>query len=301
MEPWFTRTLNSGWGAGTTIPGRPGWFQTQLAFVTPGYFRAMGIPLRRGREFSPHDGPDAPRVILVNEALVRLCFPNEDPIGRTTDRGVIIGVVGDVRQAALSIPATPEIYYPVAQNFGQTRSHGSTLAVRSTGPPEALAAALRGAVHEVIPDQAVFRIATMQQVIEESLARPRSNTWLLGLFAAMGTLLAIAGIYGVIAYLVALRTREFGIRMALGADTRRVVQLVMKRGAALVLLGLALGISGAIAFTRGLQSALYGVAATDLVTFATIAAVLGAVAMGACLVPARRAARVDPATALRNE
>src|SRR6516225_8444042 len=122
----------------------------------------------------------------------------------------------------------------------------------------------------------------MQNVIEESLAKPRSYTWLVGLFAAMGTLLAIAGIYGVIAYLVALRTREFDIRMALGADTRRVVQLVMKRGAALVLLGLALGISGAIAFTRGLQSALYGVAATDLVTFATIAAVLGAVAMGAC-------------------
>jgi putative ABC transport system permease protein len=292
---------NSGWGAGTTIPGRSGWFQTQLAFVTPGYFRAMGIPLRRGREFSPHDGPEARRVILVNEALVRQCFPNEDPIGRTTDRGVIIGVVGDVRQAALSDPAEPEIYYTVAQNFAQIRSHGSTLVVRSSGPPEALVGALRAAVREVIPGQAVFRIATLQRVIEESLAKPRSYAWLVGLFAAMGTLLAIAGIYGVIAYLVALRTREFGIRMALGADTRRVVRLVVERGAVLVALGLALGISSAAAVTRVLRGVLYGVAATDLVTFGTMALVLALVALAACLVPARRAALVDPAVALRWE
>jgi predicted permease len=292
---------NSGGGAGTTIAGRSGWFQTQLAFVTPGYFRAMGIPLRRGREFSPHDGPEAPRVILVNEALVRQCFPNEDPIGRTTDRGVIIGVVGDVRQAALSDPAEPEIYYTVAQNFAQIRSHGSTLVVRSSGPPEALVGALRAAVREVIPGQAVFRIATLQRVIEESLAKPRSYAWLVGLFAAMGTLLAIAGIYGVIAYLVALRTREFGIRMALGADTRRVVRLVVERGAVLVALGLALGISSAAAVTRVLRGVLYGVAATDLVTFGTMALVLALVALAACLVPARRAALVDPAVALRWE
>jgi predicted permease len=292
---------NPGWGAGTTIPGRPGWFETQLGFVTPGYFRAMGIPLRRGRESSPHDGPDAPRVILVNEAFVRQCFPTEDPIGRTTDRGAIIGVVGDVRQAALSAPAKPEIYYAMAQDFGQIRSHGSTLVVRSTGPPEALAGAVRAAVREVVPGQAVFRIATMQRVIEESLAKPRSYTWLVGLFAAMGTLLAIAGIYGVIAYLVALRTREFGIRMALGADTGRVLRLVMERGAVLVALGVALGISGAVTVTRVLRGALYGVAAADPATFATMAAVLGAVAMVASLVPARRAARVDPAAALRTE
>jgi putative ABC transport system permease protein len=261
----------------------------------------MGIPLRRGREFSPRDGPDAPRVILVNEAFVRQCFPNEDPIGRTTDRGAIIGVVGDVRQAALSAPAKPEIYYAVAQNFGQVHSQGSTLVVRSTGPPEALAGALRAAVQEVIPGQALFRIATMQQVIEESLAKPRSYTWLVGLFAATGTVLAIAGIYGVIAYLVALRTREFGIRMALGADSRGVMHLVMERGAAVVALGLALGISGALAVTRVLRGALYEVAATDPATFATMAVVLGAVAMSACFVPARRAARVDPAAALRAE
>jgi predicted permease len=292
---------NSGWSAGTTILGQPGWFETQLAFVTPGYFRAMGIPLRRGRAFSLHDGPDAPRVILVNEALVRLCFPNEDPIGRSTDRGAIIGVVGDVREAALGVPAKPEIYYPVSQNFGQIHSYGSTLVVRSSGPPEALAGAVRTAVREVIPGQAVFHVATMQNVIEESLAKPRAYTWLVSFFAATGTLLAIAGIYGVIAYLVGLRTREFGIRMALGADSRRVVQLVIWRGAVLVVLGLAFGISGAALVTRVLQGTLYGVVVTDPVTYATMATALAAVAIGACFVPARRAARVDPVAALRAE
>ena len=292
---------DSGWHGGFTIAGRPEALPTELRYVTPGYFRAMGIPLRRGREFSPRDGPGVPRVILVNEALARQYFPNEDPVGRRTDRGTIIGVVGDVRQATLGVPAKPEIYYTVAQNFAQIRRLGSTLVVRGQGPPEALAGAIRAAIREVSPGQALFRVATMQRVIEESLAIPRLYTWLLGLFAALGTLLAVAGIYGVIAYLVALRTREFGIRMALGADAGRVLRLVMKRGAVLVALGLALGLGGAATLTRVLQGVLYGIAATDPATFGTMAAVLAAAALGACLAPARRAARVDPAAALRGE
>lgn len=292
---------NSGWYGGFTIAGRAGVFQTELRYVTPGYFRAMGIPLRLGREFSSRDGPDVPRVILVNEALARQYFPNEDPVGRKTDRGTIIGVVGDVRQDALSVPAKPEIYYTVAQNFAQIRSHGSTLVVRGHGPPEALVGAIRAAVREVSPGQALFRVATMKRVIEDSLADHRLYTWLLGLFAAMGTLLAAAGIYGVIAYLVALRTQEFGIRMALGADAGRVLRLVMTRGARLVAVGLAVGVGGAAALTRVLRGVLYGVAPTDPVTFGTMAAVLAAVALTACLVPARRAAQVDPSVALRIE
>jgi len=292
---------DSGWHAGFTIAGRPGVLQTELRYVTPGYFRAMGIPLRRGREFSQRDGPTVPRVILVNEALARQYFPNEDPVGRSTDRGTIIGVVGDVRQAALSIPAKPEIYYAVAQNFAQIRRLGSTLVVRGYGPPETLIGPIRAAIREVSPGQALFRVATMRQVIEESLASQRLYTWLLGLFAAMGTLLAGAGIYGVMAYLVALRTREFGIRMALGADTGRVLGMVMQRGALLVGLGLAIGIGGAVTLTRVLQGLLYGLAATDPVTFGTMAALLAAVALSACLAPARRAARVDPSIALRSE
>src|SRR5205823_3447532 len=164
-------------------------------YVTPGYFRAMGVPLRRGREFSARDVPGAQRVILVNEALARQYFPGEDPVGRGTDRGTIIGVVGDVRQEALSVPATPEIYNPVAQNFAQMSSHGSTLVVRGSGSAQALVGAIRAAVREVSPGQALFRTATMQQVIEESLASPRFYTWLLAVFAGMGTVLAVAGIY----------------------------------------------------------------------------------------------------------
>jgi putative ABC transport system permease protein len=292
---------NSGWSGFFTIPGRPGLLKSELRYVTPGYFRAMGIPLRRGREFSPRDGPGSQRVILVNEALARQFFPDEDPVGRSTDRGTIIGVVGDVRQETLRVPATPEIYNPVAQNFAQIRSHGSTLVVRGSRPPKALVGAIRAAVREVSPGQALFRAATMQQVVEESLANPRLYMWLLGLFAGMGTLLAVAGIYGVIAYLVALRTREFGIRIALGADTGRVLRLVMNRGALLITLGLALGIGGAATLTKVLRGMLYGVAATDLETFGVMAAALAAVALTACLAPARRAALVDPAVALRSE
>jgi predicted permease len=292
---------NSGWSGGFRITGRPGLNESELRYVTPGYFRAMGIPLRRGREFSPRDGPDLPRVILINEALARQYFRDEDPVGRSTDRGTIIGVVGDVRQAALSVPATPEIYYAVTQNFGQIRMHGSILVVRGNGPPELLASEIRTALREVSPGQALFRVATMRGVIEASLANARLYAWLAGLFAAMATLLAIAGIYGVIAYLVALRTREFGIRMALGADAGRVLRLVMNGGARLIGLGLAVGIGAAAALTRALRGVLYGVAATDVGTFATMAALLATVALAACLVPGLQATRVDPSTALRAE
>jgi putative ABC transport system permease protein len=292
---------NSGWSGFFTIPGRPGLLQTELRYVTPGYFRAMGIPLRRGREFSPRDGLGAQRVILINEALARQFFPNEDPVGRSTDRGTIIGVMGDVRQETLSVAAIPEIYNALAQNFAQIRSHGSTLVVRGNATTKALVGAIRAAVREVSPGQALFRVATMQQVIEDSLANPRLYMWLLALFAAMGTLLAVAGIYGVIAYLVALRTREFGIRMALGANTGRVLRLVMNRGALLTALGLVVGIGGAAALTRVLRGVLYGVAATDPMTFGTMVTVLAVVSLAACLVPARRATLVNPAVALRIE
>ena len=292
---------NSDWSGGFFIEGRPELLQTELRYVTPGYFRAMGIPLRRGREFSPRDDSSVGRVILINETLARQYFPNQDPVGRKTDRGVIIGVVGDVRQVALSSPAKPEIFYTVAQNFAQLRRHGSTLVVRGHGPPEALVGAIRSAIREVSPGQALFRVATMRRVIEDSLAHPRLYAWLLGLFAAMGTLLAAAGIYGVISYLVARRTREFGIRMALGADSAHVLFMVIHRGALLTGLGLVAGISGAILLTRVLRSLLYGVAPLDPPTFIMMAVVLAAAALSACLMPARRAARVNPSVALRSE
>jgi predicted permease len=294
---------NTGWGAGFQIPGRPGIRQTELRYVTPGYFRAMGIPIRAGRDFTDADRDPSPpsRVIVVNEALARQHFSDQNPVGLRIDRGLIVGVAGDVRHARLSEPATPVIYYTMAQNFAQIRNNGSTLVVSGHVPVENLTAAIRAAVREVNPNQALFRVATMKRVVENSLAGQRLYTWLLTLFAAIGALLAVAGIYGVVAYLVTLRTREFGIRMALGADASRVLAMVMRRGAIVVAIGLVAGAAGAIAVTRLLGSILYGVTATDPSTFALMAGLLAAVALAACLLPAIRAARVDPAVALRVE
>jgi putative ABC transport system permease protein len=289
---------DSGWSAGFTVSGLPDVHETELRFVTPGYFRAMGIPLQRGREFSAHDNGATPRSVVINEALARMYFPNQDPVGRETDRGIIIGVVGDVPDMALGIPAKPEMYFA---GYAQIRQIGSTLVVRGYGSPERMLGAIRAAVREVRPAQALFQVATMQNVIEESLATPRLYTWLLGVFAAMGTLLALAGIYGVISYLVSQRTREFGIRMALGADSAGILRLVLSRGALVTAVGLAVGIAGAAGLTRVLRSVLYGVAPMDTGTFAAVTAILGMVALGACLIPARRAARVNPSVALRYE
>jgi ABC-type antimicrobial peptide transport system permease subunit len=189
----------------------------------------------------------------------------------------------------------------MAQNFAQLRTVGSSMVVRSDGPPESLAGAIRGAVHEVSPEQATFRVETLDQVVSDSLATHALYLWLLGLFAAIGTVLAAVGIYGVIAHVVTLRTREFGIRMALGAEASHVVRLVVRRGAALVALGLAIGGVGALGLSRFLRSVLYGVTAADPSTFCAMGVLLAAVAIAACVAPARRAARVDPAVALRSE
>jgi predicted lysophospholipase L1 biosynthesis ABC-type transport system permease subunit len=257
----------------------------------------MGIPLLRGRELSAHDN-GAPHIVVINETLARMYFPNEDPVGRATDRGIVIGVVGDVPDTALGIPAKPAMYFA---GYGQIRQIGSTLVVRGYVPPEKMLGAIRAAVREVRPTQALFQVATMQTVIEESLATPRLYAWLLGVFAAMGTLLALAGIYGVISYLVSQRTHEFGVRMALGADSTGILRLILNRGAWLTALGLAIGIAAAAGLTRVLRGVLYGVTSMDTGTFAVVAAILGTVALGASLIPARRAAQVNPSVALRYD
>jgi predicted permease len=291
----------SGWTAGFHVPGRAEILPCELRYVTPGYFMAMGVAIRRGRDFTARDTAGQPPVLVVNEALARQYFGDRDPVGVKIDRGLIVGVAADVRQARLSEPATPVIFFPMIQNFAQIRSNGSTLAVSGYVPVENLAAAIRAAIREVNPTQALFRVSTMQSVVENSLANQRLYAWLLGLFAATGTLLAAAGVYGVTAYLTALRTREFGIRMALGADGGAVVALVMSRGALVAALGLALGTAGAAALTRVLRTLLYGVGPTDPATFGFTAVLLAAVALLACLIPAMRAARVDPSITLRVE
>jgi len=292
---------SSGWNGFVTIQGRTGDEKTELRYVTPSYFHTMGIPIVRGRALAQSDAANAPKVLLVNEAFAKQYLPNENPVGVVTNRGTIVGVVGDVRQATLERPAVPELYYPVMQNFAQLRQQGWTMVVSGHLPVASLAGAIRKTIRAVNPNQAPFRVQTVSRVVEESLAKQRLYLWLLGLFAALGTVLAAAGVYGVIAYLVTLRTQEFGIRMALGADSARVANLVLGRGAALAAVGLVIGVAGAAALTRFLAGVLYGVGATDPATFGGTALLLAAVALSACLVPARRAARVDPVVALRAE
>ncbi len=291
----------SGWTAGFQIPGRTEVFPCELRYVTPGYFTAMGVTIRRGRDFTTLDAANQTRVVVVNEALVRQYFRDQDPVGVKIDRGRIVGVVADVRQARLSEPATPVVFSTMIQNFAQIRSNGSTLAVSGQVPVENLTSAIRAAIRQVSPSQALFEVSTMKRVVENSLANQRLYAWLLGIFAATGALLAAAGIYSVIAYLVTLRTQEFGIRMALGADSGGILGLVMCRGAVVVALGLAFGMAGATALTRVLRTLLYSVDTIDPATFGSTAVLLGAVAMFACVIPAIRAARVDPAIALRAE
>jgi putative ABC transport system permease protein len=293
----------SGWSAGFTVKGRPEMYNTELRYITPGYFRAMQVPLLGGRELSPRDAAGQPIAIVVNRELARRYFAGQDPVGIETDRGRIVGVVGDVAPLRPGDPPIPMIYYSMAQNFAQIRGNGSTLVIAADGsiPAAALAPAVRTAMREIVPYQPVFRIATMSAVMDRALAAPRLYTWLLGLFAAAALLLAVIGLYGVISYLVAQRSREFGIRLALGARPAGVLSLVMRRASALVALGLVLGVIGASTITEVLRSALYGVTPQDPGTFVTGAVLLAAVALAAAAFPALRAAKVDPAQTLRAE
>jgi predicted permease len=266
--------------------------------VSNDYFRALGIPLLRGRTFTAQDTAQAPSVLVVNEAFARRFFPGEDAVGKAFQEGdVIVGVVGDVRQESLAEPAPPIVYLHVLQN---ARSHVD-LVVRGEGAPLQLAAAVRQAIWSVNPDQTITRITTLEEVVGESVSRPRLITALLGLFAVLALVLGAVGIYGVLAYTVGQRQREIGVRLALGARPQEVLRMVLKSGMGLAGTGVALGVVGALALSRVMSSILYGVAPHDPLTFGVVAVLLLGVALVACLVPARRAMRVDPAVTLRAE
>jgi predicted permease len=269
----------------------------ELRYVTPGYFQTLGVPLLKGRGFDSRDAPDSMRVTLVNDTVARRYFPNEDPIGKHTNRGTIVGVVGDVRQVGLDQPPAAEFYFPLAQS----PVYGVSLVVSGQMPATAMAGAVREAIRQVNPNQALFNVKPMDRVVADSLSNLNLYFSLLGLFAGLALLLAVAGIYGVISYTVTARTREFGIRLALGASSRRVLGLVVGRGAILVGLGLVLGAASALALTRLLKALLAGVGSSDLLTLIVVAAALAVTAMAACVIPARRAMSVDPVLALRQE
>ena len=312
-------------GASTDLPLEAGWeelFTPEGYQPPPGaglnlcshsvilgdYLQALGVPLLRGRYFTEQDKPGSTPALIVSESLAKRYWPNQDPIGKRLKTGppeskdpwlTIVGVVGDVKQGPLDAPTMQHTY----ESYEQRGLPGNSLnvAARAAGNPASLASALRAAVWGLDGQLAVAQVRTMGQVIDESTTPRRFNLFLLVAFAALAVALAAIGIYGVISYSVAQRTHEIGIRMALGAERSRVLQFVIGQGFKLTLMGVGLGILGALALTRFLSSLLYGVKPTDPLTFVTVTLILTVVALLACYIPARRATKVDPMVALRYE
>jgi putative ABC transport system permease protein len=270
--------------------------------VSSDYFATMGIPLRLGRMLNDRDTETGPQVALVNESFARKYFPGRNPVGQRLTGGrdiTVVGVVADTHNRTLRRPAEPEFYSPYRQFLGP--SIGAMLVVRTRTEPAGMATALRNAIHKAYPDQPVADVATMESRVSDSMAEPRLYTALLGLFATVALLLTAVGIYGVISYSVSHRTRELGIRMALGAQSGHVVRFVMGNGALLTCIGALCGIAGAWVLSRYEESLLFGVTAKDPIAFAVAPAALIAVALLACYLPARRATRIDPNAALRQQ
>ncbi|MGH9850216.1 MAG: FtsX-like permease family protein, partial [Blastocatellia bacterium] len=269
------------------------------------YFRTLAIPLLKGRDFTPRDDLNAPPVLIINETLAKRLFPNEDPLGKRIEPSFstagptrmreIVGVVGDTRHTGPRDEATLEIYFPQAQMPFETMA----VVMGATGDPHGLTNAVRESLRALNPNVPVFRFRTLDEYFARTLAPARFNTLLIGLFAIVALLITLVGLYGVISCAVSQNTREFGVRMALGAQTGDILRLVLKQGMALTLAGVALGVLGAFALTRLLADLLYEVSATDTPTFLLIALLLTAVALLACWIPARRATKVDPMIALR--
>ena len=291
--------------------------RTYVTLVSPDYFRTMGIPLIAGRDFTAHDGGGAPIVSVIDESLAKRYFAGRSPIGSrieigwTTDTasakggdtttvtlgGDVIGVVGDVRRFNLATPADAETYIAIDQPTLSTFS----VVMRTSGPPTAVEDQVRGAMRAVDPDLPIAQLRLLRELVSESVSQPRFYMALLASFAGIALVLAAVGIYGVISYAVSQRSRELGIRIALGASRTDVMAHVLRPGAALAGAGVAIGIVASLLLTRLIASLLFGVAPVDPVTYVAVAIVLLGVAVAACVVPARRASRVDPLVAMRSE
>ncbi len=273
--------------------------------VTPDYFDALGIRHVRGERFNERHSYGTPDVAVVNETMARRYFPGEDPVGKRVNLGdpaktpwiTIIGVVGDVRREGLDKEPYPQMYQPAAQ----TPYRAMTFVARTSGDPTSIIPALRRELAAINKDLPLYNVRTMEQVMSDSVSRRRFQMVLIAAFAGVGLLLAAVGIYGVISYTVAQRSHEIGVRMALGARAKDIFKLVVGQGLVLTFAGVGLGLVGSLALTRVTASLLYGVSATDPLTFACVALGLLGVALLACLVPARRATKVDPMIALRYE
>jgi len=277
----------------------------EVRVVDGGYFKTMGITLLQGRSFSGHELAEESHVVVINESMARDYFSGEDPIGKRVtismkDKNVpseIIGIVRDVKHASLDAPSRPMTYWPTPELVYSAMS----LAVRTEGEPLVLTEAVRREVLAMDKDQPIADVRTMEQVVSDSVSRSRFSTLLLSIFAGVALLLAAVGIFGVMSYAVSERTHEIGLRMALGARAADVLTLVVGKGMTLALVGVVVGLGAAYALTRVLAGLLYGVSATDPITFVSIAVLLATVALVACFIPARRATKVDPMVALRYE
>ena len=274
--------------------------------VSMDFFKTLGIRLMDGRLFDERDAKGSPDVAIVNQTMARTFWGNETPLGHRIQPGMngpmctIIGVVEDVKNAGLDKPTGTEIFLP----YTQVQSSGNRAAsvfLRSRSDPSSLANAVRSAVRSIDPMIPVTNVQTVEQVLASARSRPRFLTLLLVLFSSVALVIASVGIYGVISFSVARRSKEFALRMALGAQQNDVLGLVMKQAAALALFGIAGGVLGAFALTRLMASLLFGVRPTDALTFISISALLAVVALCASFIPARRATRVDPMQALRHE
>jgi putative ABC transport system permease protein len=270
--------------------------------ISDGLLKAMSIPLLRGRDFSRVDTPEAEKTTMISASTAKRHWGTEDPVGRriSLDGGkqwlTIVGVVGDVRYFGLDSKIIDEVYLPYSQNPG-----AGTLVVRTPMDAATMGSQVTKVVQSLDPDQPVSDITTLMQIRSESLASPKVTSMLLSAFAGLALVLAATGLFGVISFLVNLRTREIGIRIALGARASAVLMMVMSQGIRMVLVGLTVGVVGALAATGIVKSLLFGVSTTDWITFVTVAMVLMTAAIFASYLPARRASHVDPMVALRYE
>ena len=315
----YTTSIPLSWKGGTNgfypeglkapVPGMA--YDANHRQVSANYLQTMNIPLRQGRYFDARDNAQAIPVAIVNETMARQYWPGENALGRRFKLGdpddkdapwiQIVGVVGDIRQMGLDEPVKAEMYFPYEQIKDQSWYTPRDLVIRTSSETSSLVGAVRQVIREVDPDQPVSNIATMSEVLSTEAAERRMGMIMLVGFAALALLLASLGIYGVLAYFVTQHTSEIGVRQALGATPRNILFLVLKKGMGLTLLGIVIGLAGSFALTRLMSSLLFGVKASDPLTFVTVPLVLGLVALFACLIPARRATRIDPLVALRYE
>jgi putative ABC transport system permease protein len=295
----------SNWTSSATIEGRPpedDVSEVRHKVITPDYFRAMGITLLKGRFFNESDNDKSQPVIIVNATFARRHFPGEDPIGKRIKFlqdpwQTIVGVVNDEKQDGLGAKVDHEAYQPLLQ----VAQSDMSFMVRTSTDPESLIGAIREEIRVIDRSQPLFDIKTMRVAIYESLARERFITLLLIVFAALALTLASIGIYGVISFSVTQRTREIGVRIALGAQTSDVLKLVVSQGGKLAAAGVAIGLTSAFALTRLMKTLLFGVSATDPLTFVAVSLLLSIMALLACYIPAWRATKVDPLVSLRVE